>query len=96
MDLDYDPVLEQPLVDDLERAALRIGLPLERLELLGQDAAVARTFVRAADAGDADALLDEVDWEGLEIVLTRRRVAVAAWVDLLAPESTTTLIEGSR
>lgn len=91
MDLDVDPAIDGELISDLRDAAADVGLPLERFELLGQDGAVAQAFVDAAAEGRAEAMLDRVDWDHLETVRTRRHVNVAAWVDMLAPESTTSL-----
>lgn len=89
MDLAFDPTLDDGLVEDLRRAAADVGLPLERLELLGQDRAVARAFVEAAAHGSGQAMLAHVDWDRLEAVRVRRRDSVRAWVDLLAPEPAT-------
>lgn len=91
MDIEFDPTIEADLISDLRDAAADFGLPLERLELLGQDGAVAHAFVDAVADGRAQTMLDHVDWDRLATVRTRRRVNVAAWVDLLAPESTSTL-----
>lgn len=89
LELDYDPRLDGQTLARLEEAAAAVGLPLERLELIGQDAAVARAFVRAVDDGRAEAMLDDVDWDGLDATRTSRHAEIAAWVDLLAPESAT-------
>lgn len=97
MDLEVDPAIDGDLIDELRHAAADVGLPLERLELLGQDGAVAHAFVEAAAKGESQAMLDRVDWDRLDAVRARRRASVTAWVDLLAPESATALHgEGSR
>ncbi len=72
MDLDYDPRIPSELLRTVEREARRLGLPLRRIELLGQDRAVARTFVRAAEDGRGEAHLEAVDWERLERILRAR------------------------
>lgn len=65
MNLDYDPTLSEGLVARLEEAARGVGLPLHRIELLGQDAVTAQGFVRSVRAGDVENYLDQVDFERL-------------------------------
>lgn len=93
MDLDYDPRLSKTVVQRLEDAARRTGLALDRLELLGQDTAIAEVFADRVDAGRGQTFLADVDWSALEALRRRRRADVAAWVDRLAPERTGRTIE---
>lgn len=72
MDLDYDPRIPSDLLRSVEREARRLGVPLRRIELLGQDRAVARNFVRASEEGRGADHLETVDWERLERILRAR------------------------
>jgi hypothetical protein len=65
MDLDYAPGVTEELAYELERAAQWMGLKLDRLELLGQDAELARAFVDRVETGDHEAFLVTVDWARL-------------------------------
>ncbi len=51
---------------DLEEAGRAAGLPLWKLELLGQDETVALDFREAARRGQEQAFLGSVDWDVLE------------------------------
>jgi hypothetical protein len=72
MNLNYAPVLSEELVYELERAAQWNGLPLDRLELLGQDPETAQAFVDHVAQGQADAYLDTVHWQRLEALRESR------------------------
>lgn len=75
-DLSYSPGIGPRLVKEVERQARRFGLPLSTLELLGQDAKVARDFVRAARRGRAREFVDLLDATALERALTARELGV--------------------
>lgn len=66
MNLDYTSSLSSQAVEALEEAARGIGLPLRKLELLGQDVETAEAFVEHVRAGEHERFLDEVDWEALD------------------------------
>lgn len=76
MELDYSPELPVGLLADLERACARHGVPLGKLELLGQDPVSAQLFVESAHAGQADVFLAATDWDLLEAMHDTRRDAV--------------------
>lgn len=61
---------------EVERQARRLGLALSTLELLGQDAKVARDFLRAARRGQGLAFVDKLDHTALERVLSARELRV--------------------
>lgn len=85
MDLNYPTSLIDPLRDDLEAAARRVGLALADLELLGQDPATAMAFTCAVAAGEHAAFLDSVDWERLDACRTGRRFHTVPAVSVTAP-----------
>lgn len=58
---------------DLEEAGRRAGVPLWRLELLGQDETTALEFTQAARRGEEQALLETVDWDVLEARFQSRK-----------------------
>lgn len=76
MHLDFDPRLHDNLRAALRRSARRVGLSLDRLELLGQDPHAATGFVRSVASGRSDAFLEGVDWRHLEARLDGRRAAI--------------------
>lgn len=86
MDMDYNPQITEEVVAELERAAREVGLPLHRLELLGQDPAMAAAFVESVDDGYHEDFLDVMDWESLERAHFRRRRAVLDAVAEIAAE----------
>lgn len=75
MDLDYDTRIPDEMLRTLEERGRSLGLPLHRIELLGQDRTVVRAFNRAVDEGNARSYLDEVDWDRLERVREAREHA---------------------
>lgn len=84
MQIEYSPHLDEALIADLEAAARRVGLALERLELLGQDEDIARSFVEAVECGMHETFLEIVSWDRLEDTLDRRRRAVREAIQDLA------------
>lgn len=66
MDLDYDRAVPAAALSEMERAAREVGLPLEQLELLGQDAGRAREFAQRVRRGGWAAFLQRVDWDELD------------------------------
>lgn len=72
MELSYHPGVGAKLMGEVERQARRIGLPLSTLELIGQDAKVARDFLRAARKGQGPAFVDRLDRLALERLLAAR------------------------
>lgn len=84
MQIEYSPHLEEALIEDLEAAAGRVGLPLERLELIGQDEDIARSFIEAVECGMHETFLEIVSWDRLEDTLEQRRRAVRAAIEDLA------------
>jgi hypothetical protein len=66
--LAYGPVPDGTLAA-MERAGKRLGLPLDTLELLGQERALCEDFVRAARDGRASAFLGLLDLEELRAAL---------------------------
>lgn len=73
MDLDFHPGLPLEVRVDLKEAGRSAGLPLWQLELIGQDETAALEFTRAARRGQAQAYLEEVDWDVLEARYQARR-----------------------
>lgn len=67
--LDYAPHIDPIVLARLEMAARDLGLPLARLELLGQCEQTARKFIAAAASGEVDRVLAEADWDRLESLL---------------------------
>ncbi len=65
LDLDYNPAVSARLIATLERRARTLGLDLDTVELLGQEARVAVAFVRATRAGDAHSFVARVDFDAL-------------------------------
>lgn len=82
MYLDFDPRLHDDLRAALQRSARRVGLSLDQLELLGQDATAATGFVRSVSRGRSDDFLARVDWTHLEARLDGRRAAILRAVAL--------------
>jgi hypothetical protein len=70
--LDYHPGVPKEFVTEVERAARRLGLPLDALELICQDAKVARDFLRAVRAGNGESFVEALDARALEEALTAR------------------------
>ena len=77
MDLDFEPTLPADVRVDLVMAAQRCGIPLQQLELLGQDESVARAFASSVRAGTGRAFLTGCDWDRLERLYDGRRKARA-------------------
>jgi hypothetical protein len=82
--LDYHPSVPPALVAHMERLGRRLGLPLDTLELLGQEASVCQGFIEACGAGREREFLDLLDRDDLE---QRRRspVVAQALVTLVVP-----------
>ena len=72
LELDYDAHVPMSLLVRLERWARSIGLPMQQLELLGQDAKAAAGFINACAEGMEDEYLDTVSWGDLEAHLFGR------------------------
>lgn len=73
MDLDFHPGLPLEVRVDLKEAGRQAGLPLWKLELIGQDEAAAMEFTQAARRGEVQDFLGEVDWDVLEARYQDRR-----------------------
>jgi hypothetical protein len=73
MNLDFHPGLPLEVRVDIKEAGREAGLPLWRMELLGQDETTAVEFANAARRGEVDAFLEEVDWDVLEARYQDRR-----------------------
>lgn len=78
MELAYAPSLSDGLIARLEEAARAVGLPLERIELLGQDPTLADGFVDSVRAGDHERFLDRVEWTRLQQRLADRGLHASA------------------
>jgi hypothetical protein len=75
VDLDYDNRIPDDTLRTMEEEGRKMGLPLHRIELLGQDRAVVRGFNKAVEEGNARSYLDEVDWDRLERIHEAREHA---------------------
>lgn len=73
MELDFHPGLPLEVRTDLEEAGRQAGIPLWRLELIGQDETTATEFTQAVRRGQASAFLEDVDWDVLEARYQARR-----------------------
>lgn len=73
MDVDFHPGLPLEVRVDLEEAARGAGLPLWKLELIGQDETTATEFTQAVRRGEVQAFLEQVDWDVLEARYQGRR-----------------------
>lgn len=69
-----NPEVPARLAKEVERVVRRLGLPLETVELLFQDAKVARDFLRAAREGRAPAYVQSLDARALERALAAREL----------------------
>lgn len=72
MDLNYNHRISDRVLREMERLARAAGLPLHVIELLGQEGAVARAFIRAARRDESESFLDRLDLHRLESLLTAR------------------------
>lgn len=75
LSVEYDANVPDALLREMERHGRRLGLPMETLEVLGQDEHVCRDFVRHAEAGGADLFLQDLDLDALRIQAAERRRA---------------------
>lgn len=73
VELDYGPAVPDAVLRDLEGAARDVGLPLEQLELLGQDLLAALRFAASVREGDHQRFLADVDWDRLESAYRARK-----------------------
>lgn len=64
--LDYDPQVPVQVIAGMERVCKAAGLPLEQIELLGQDEAACRDFVHLADLVGVESAILTTDWLLLE------------------------------
>lgn len=71
--LDYAPEVPPELLHEMECLGKRMGLALDDLELLGQDAGAIETFLQANSAQGPAAAIDAVAWEELEALWAKRR-----------------------
>lgn len=74
MKLSYHPGVPERFIEEMERAARRLGLPLDKVELIGQDPKVARDFLRAVRSGKGAAFVDGLDERALERLLAAREL----------------------
>lgn len=64
--LDYDPEVPVDVLQAMEAQAKAAGLPLDQIELLGQDEQVCRDFTHIARHAGIEAALLTTDWLLLE------------------------------
>ncbi len=76
--LDYDPAIDGNVLRLIETTARHMGVPLDQLEMLGQDADTGLAFVAAADNDLAWDFLESVDWDCLWQKYCARRDASKA------------------
>jgi len=70
--MNMSPQVSPRLVAEVERLGRRLGLPLSTLELIGQNAKVAREFIVNARAGKGAGYVATLNLENLQNLLDSR------------------------
>lgn len=73
LDLDYAPAIPADVLARMEVVAKGAGLPLDQIELIGQDLQACEDFVYLADVAGVHAAVQTLDWLTLESLWAQRR-----------------------